>query len=41
MISLICKWCKEQIRCLSLKGPNMEKLRGKLGEISEMELSSF
>ena len=41
--SPICKWCKEQVRCLSSnsKEPNMDKLRDKLGEISGMELSSF
>ena len=39
--SPICKWCKEQVCCLSLKEPNMDKLRGKLGETSGMELSSF
>ena len=39
--SPICKWCKEQVRCLSSKEPNTDKLRDKLGEISGMELSSF
>ena len=41
--SPICKWCKEQVRCLSSnsKEPNTYKLRDKLGEISGMELSSF
>ena len=31
--SPICKWCKEQVRCLSSnsKEPNMDKLRVKLG----------
>ena len=37
----ICKWCKEQLRCLSSKEPNTDKLRDKLGEIFGMELSSF
>ena len=41
--SPICKWRKEQVRCLSSnsKEPNKDKLRDKLGEISGMELSSF
>ena len=37
----ICNWCKEQLRCLSSKEPNTDKLRDKLGEIFGMELSSF
>jgi len=31
----------EQVRYLSLKDPNTDKLRGKLGETSGTELSSF
>ena len=29
--SPICKWCKEQVCCLSSKKPNIDKLRDKLG----------
>ena len=39
--SPICRWCKEQVCCLSMKKPNTDKLCGQLGGTSGMEPSSF